>query len=94
MTPSFAVALDPVGAHVHVRVFVGQPGSRALAGTLVMRPEEAKAFEALVDPLPEPARRMIAQFERIEAAVAERATAHERGLAGVLADDAKRGPGA
>jgi hypothetical protein len=32
---------DHVGAHVHVRVFVGLPGcTRANVGTLVMQPEE------------------------------------------------------
>ena len=39
------------GAHVTISVYVGRaPGSRALAGTLTMRQEEAKAFLALLSP--------------------------------------------
>lgn len=38
------------GEHVHVTVRVGQPGSRALAGRITLRADEAEELRALVDP--------------------------------------------
>lgn len=45
---TFSCAREPVGIHEHVRVFAGPDGARAECGVLVMRPDEAEAFEMLV----------------------------------------------
>lgn len=55
---SFAIKIQPVGAHVHVQVWAGpHEEARGLTGTLIMRPEEADDFQRRVeDPESAPAR--------------------------------------
>jgi hypothetical protein len=49
-----AAEAEPVGAHLHVRVRGGAPGSRALLGTLIMSAEDWEAFADLVGGREEP----------------------------------------
>lgn len=48
---AWSVTGRQAGEHVHVQVRHGQPGSRALLGTLVMRAAEWETFRAAMAPL-------------------------------------------